>query len=380
MAGRADATVVVMMLATVSSVYPGFLIGALAVQVSGDFDVSQSVYGRGLGGFFLAATVGSVVLGKLVQRIGPRRQITALLTLAAAMQLLIATVADSFSQVVGLLVVCGLANAGNQAAVNLALTRAQVQRLGMAIALKQSGMPAASLLSGLAVPALALTAGWRWAFVLGAALSLVTLVLVLAVLEPIAPEDRRSPVARPDSTRMALILAAASGGLMSFGAGSLNAWLVSSGVDAGLGEGTAGIVLSLGAASGIAMRLYSGTRVDAMSRKPFFVGGLTALVGAVGMASLGARVTAVHVGATFVAFASGWIFPVFTNFGIIRRNPDAAGAATGTTQMGIYIGVFSAPLITGPLIDSFGYTVMWTVVASVVAVGAIMTMAIAEHF
>jgi predicted MFS family arabinose efflux permease len=375
-----NATIAAMMLATVSSVYPGFLIGALSVQVSAEFDVPESVYGRGLGGFFLAATVGSVTLGKLVQKIGPRRQIAALLGVAAAMQMLIATVADSFAQVVGLLVVCGLANSGNQAAVNLALTRARVERLGLAIALKQSGMPAASLLSGLAVPALALTAGWRWAFVLGAALSVITLVFVLAVLEPMAPAERRRPVARPASTPTALILAAASGGLMSFGAGSLNAWLVSSGVDAGLGEGAAGLVLSLGAASGIIMRLYSGTRVDSMARGPFLVGGATALFGAVGMAALASRVAGVHVAATFLAFASGWIFPVFTNFGIIRRNPDAAGAATGTTQMGIYIGVFSAPLLTGPIIEAYGYTAMWLVVATAVAAGAITTMAISDRF
>ncbi|MDG2111713.1 MAG: hypothetical protein P8N02_03755, partial [Actinomycetota bacterium] len=90
---RVNATIAAMMLATVSSVYPGFLIGALSVQVSAEFDVPESVYGRGLGGFFLAATVGSVTLGKLVQKIGPRRQIAALLGVAAAMQMLIATVA-----------------------------------------------------------------------------------------------------------------------------------------------------------------------------------------------------------------------------------------------------------------------------------------------
>ncbi len=377
---RPGPTIAAMVLATVASVYPGFLIGALSVQVSEDLGVSEATYGWGLGGFFLAATLGSVVLGRLVQRIGPRRQISGLLGLAAIMQLAVAALATEFWHVVLLLVVCGLANAGNQASVNLALTRARVPQLGLAIALKQSGMPAASLLSGLAVPSLALTVGWRWAFVFGAALSAATLILVLVVLSPIAPADRVQPPAKPDSARRALLLAAGAGALMSFGAGSLNAWLVASGVDAGLGEGAAGLMLSLGAACGIAMRLFSGTRLDTMRGRPFTIGGLTALAGALAMALLSARVVGIHVAATFLAFASGWIWPVFTNFGIVSRNPHAAGAATGVTQMGVYIGVFSSPLITGAVIEAHGYTAMWLVVASAVAVGAVTAIAISREF
>ena len=368
------------MLATVSAVYPGFLIGALSVQVSAEFEVSEAVYGWGLGGFFLASTLGSVVLGRLVQLVGPRRQLRTLVSAGAVLQLLIAGVADSFATIVGLLVVCGLVNAGNQTAVNLALTREELPRLGLAVALKQSGMPAASLLSGLAVPSLALTVGWRWGFVLGAFLNLVTLALVTATLRPLPVELRRQPRQSPASSRRSLRLAALSGALMSFGAGAINAWLVASGVDAGLGEGTAGLVLSLGAACGITMRLYSGTRLDTMTSLPFKVGGSTALVGAFAIAALGLRVAPVHVAMTFLAFASGWIWPVFTNFGIVRRNAQAAGAATGTTQMGVYVGVFSAPLVTGQMIEAWGYQVMWPVVGAIIAVGAVLAIVISDDF
>ena len=55
----------------------------------------------------------------------------------------------------------------HQTAVNLALTRARLPRLGLAIALKQSGMPTAAMIGGATVPLLALTLGWRSAFVLG---------------------------------------------------------------------------------------------------------------------------------------------------------------------------------------------------------------------
>lgn len=368
-----------MMLATVSSVYPGFLVGALAVQMRDEFGVSEARYGWGLGSFFLASTLGSVALGHLAQRVGPRRQLQALLAIGALMQLCVAAFVDGFGSLVALLVACGLVNAGNQTAVNLALAEARLPRLGMAVALKQSGMPAASLLSGLAVPTLALTVGWRWAFVGGAGLNALTLVMVTGVVGA-----QRSPgparAAELVTSRRSLRLAALSGALMSFGAGAINAWLVASAVDAGLGEGSAGVLLGLGAASGIAMRLYSGTRLDSMHRPPFQVGGATALVGAVAIAALGPRLAPLQVVMTFVAFASGWIWPVFTNFAIIRRNPDAAGAATGTTQMGVYVGVFSAPLITGAIISSVGYGVMWSVVAASVATGSVIAILISSDF
>ena len=52
---------------------------------------------------------------------------------------------------------------------------------------------------------------------------------------------------------------------------------------------------------------------------------------------------------------------MFTNYGIIRPNGAASDAATGTTQMEIYVGVFSGPLMTGPIIEAAGCTAMWPV-------------------
>lgn len=366
--------------ATIATVFPGFLTGALAVQVGDDLGVTESTYGWGLGGFFLAATAGSIVLGRLAQRIGPRRQITIVLVVSAVSQLFIALVAESFLSLVGALAVCGFVNAGNQTAVNLALAQARLPRLGLSIALKQSGMPTASMLSGLAVPAIALTVGWRWAYAGGAVLALLAMVAVRSVIasSPAAAGVQRST--EPVSTRRSLILAGVVGGLLAFSAGALNAWVVASGVDAGLSPGFAGLMLSVGAASGITLRLAAGVRLDTMTARPLLVAGVTVLFGAVGMVLLGMRNEGVHIAATVLAFAGGWIWPVFTNFGIVRTNEAAAGAATGITQMGVYLGVFSAPLITGVLIESVGYGWMWSLVALTSAAGAALCIRISPDF
>jgi len=148
-------------LATIPTILPGFLVGALSVQISDEFDVAEATYGWGIGGFFLAATVGSVALGRLAQHIGPRRQVTYALALSGLSQLFIALFVDSFGLLVFALAVSGLCNSANQTGINLLLSQAKLPRLGLAIALKQSGMPTASLLGGVAVPVIALTVGWR---------------------------------------------------------------------------------------------------------------------------------------------------------------------------------------------------------------------------
>lgn len=371
--------VVAIMVATVSTVYPGFLIGALTVQVSGEFSVSEATYGWGLGGFFLAATMGSALFGRLVQRIGPRRQILSGLAVTLAMNLYIAMMASGWWHVVGALTVAGFVNASNQTAVNLALTQAEIPRLGLAIALKQSGMPTASMISGLMVPTIALTVGWRWAYGLGAALAFVAIVGVLRFISPQPPG--RSRVKRaPVSSRRNLLIAAVLGGCLSFAAGSLNAWTVSSGVDAGLGEGTAGLMLSLGAGCGIALRVFVGTRLDRMRARPFLAAGLMVLVGAVGVALLSVRSPGLHMAATLLAFSGGWVWPVFTNYGIVRTNAAAAGAATGVTQMGVYVGVFLAPLITGWLIERHGYGMMWSMVVVMIVAGSALALSVRNRF
>lgn len=87
-----------------------------------------------------------------------------------------------------------------------------------------------------------------------------------------------SPVSRRRSVQL-LVLAAIAGALLAFSPGALNAWLVSSGVEVGFGEGGAGLLLGRGAASGIAARLWFGWHLDQMHSRPFAMA-LGALVAA----------------------------------------------------------------------------------------------------
>ena len=102
--------------------------------------------------------------------------------------------------------------------------------------------------------------------------------------------------------------------------------------------------------------------------------------GIVGMALLALRVPVLHVFAGALAFGGGWIWPVFTNFAIVQANPSSAAQATGMTQTGVYIGVMTAPAVTGVIIDGAGYTTMWLVVAAVGVLAGGVLLALSPRF
>lgn len=365
--------------AAVSVALPGFLVGGLSVQIRGEFGVAEGRYGWAMSTYFLAATAGSVVLGRLAQVIGPRRQLTLALLGAAVVDLCIALFANEFRYLIAFLAIAGLCNAAAQTAVNLGLAQAGLPRLGLAIAVKQSGMPAASMLSGLAVPAIALTLGWRWAFVGAATIALVALIGVQQTISSSAPQPitEKAPSQSPLN---ALVIAGVAAMFLSFGAGALNAWVVESGVDAGLGKGAAGLMLSIGAALGIAIRVGWGMRLDRMSWHPFVIAGVMVFGGAIGAIGLTGRSATIHIIATVIAFSGGWIWPVFLNFGVVRANEGHAASATGVTQTGVYLGVFIAPLTAGAIIERSGYPLMWTVTAAAMAVGGILMLRVSKRF
>ena len=365
--------------AAVSVALPGFLVGGLSVQIRGEFGVAEGRYGWAMSTYFLAATAGSIVLGRLAQVIGPRRQLTLALLGAAVVDLCIALFANEFGYLIAFLSIAGLCNAAAQTAVNLGLTQAGLPRLGLALAVKQSGMPAASMLSGLAVPVIALTLGWRWAFVGAATVALIAVVGVQQTISSSVPQPTTEK-APSQSPLNALVIAGVAAMFLSFGAGALNAWVVESGVDAGLGKGTAGLMLSIGAALGIAIRVGWGMRLDRMSWHPFVIAGVMVFGGAIGAIGLAGRSATIHIIATVVAFSGGWIWPVFLNFGVVRVNEGNAASATGVTQTGVYLGVFIAPLTAGAIIERSGYPMMWTITAIAMAVGGILMLRVSKRF
>ena len=341
---------------------PAFLTGALAVQMRADLGFDEAGLGLMVATFFLAASLASAPCGRLAERLGPAASMRVSSVMASASLAAVAL----FGQSLGVLLVClaigGLSNATAHPASSLFLARTiEPSRLGLAFGVKQSSVPAANLVAGLAVPAFALTVGWRWAFVAGAACA-----ATLVALPPAGNGGRPAPGVRTQSgareTALRPMLLLATGAAFAGAAvGSLGSFLVSSAVDSGIHEGHAGLLTAVGSALGIAVRVTLGVRADRWDRDHLLVVAGMMAAGASGYFLVATQsVLPVVVGA-LVTYSLGWGWNGLFNLAVVRSNPSAPGAATGITQTGVFVGAVFGPLIFGFIVDRASYTAAWLV-------------------
>lgn len=342
-----------------AGVLPVFLAGALGVQLRDDLNFGAQGLGLITAVFFGTASLTSAVNGRIAERIGSIAAMRAGALLAATSLGVVAITAKSLHSLLAALVIGGIANSLVQPATNIFLSqRVPSTRLGMAFGVKQSAIPAATLLGGLAVPALALTVGWRWAFVMGAVVSVLVAILV--------PRDK----ARPERTRTIgrsvedvslrpLLLLGLGAGLGAGAAGTLGAFLVSGAVSAGFAEGAAGLFASFCSAAGLITRLVSGARADRRGGKHLLTVAAMMAMGAVGYAGLATDAPALMVPGAIVAFCLGWGWPGLFNLAIVKNNAGSPGAATGITQTGTYMGAVLGPVGFGVVVEASSYSVGW---------------------
>ena len=321
---------------------PGFLVGALALQIRGDLDVSVEAVAAGVTVFFLAGAFGAGPGGRLAERLGAAGGDAGLRARDRRLPGRRGRRWPSRWRVLlALLAVAGLANAVNQPAINLFMAeQVPLDRQGLAFGIKQSAIPGAILVSGLALPLLALPLGWRATF-------------ALCALGPLGggrgPQPQRAAPASAGGARAArpapsreLLFIAVGAALASAGPNALGTYLVASAVDAGIAEGTAGLLAALGSAVSLAVRVALGVRAD--RRRDYGYGVVVLLLagGAAGFLLLTFDVPAPFVIGALVAFAFGWGWPGLFNLAVVQSHRDAPGAATGVTQTGIYVGASPA--------------------------------------
>lgn len=343
---------------TGASMLPVSLLGALVVQMREDIAISTLQLGLVSGVFGSVSALLSIPAGRLVDRLGWMRSVWLGGMLLAIPLAAIATVVDRFWQIAVLLVMAGLGNAVAQPAANLAIIRGVgLTRQGLAFGVKQAAIPAGSLLAGIAVPVVALTVGWQWAF--GIAALMVTALCATAPLTGRPPRrPRQGQISLAGVIRDRALLLLALGNLTSaMGMNALFVFTVDASVARGIDPATAGLLLAFGSGLATLSRLGVGWWADrrAMSETTLLatMAGMAAL-GAPGLVLLGARgdsVSAVALGlGTAIGFGFAWsgIF----NLVVTRTWSEAPAAATGVTQSGLWIGGTFGPLLFGLLAAS----------------------------
>lgn len=429
---------VAMAVTAVTNLSP-LLSSGLAVQIQDDLDFDDAALGLTVGAFYLAGALGSVLSGRIVERVGPRAALRFTALATAGVLLATGAAAGSWAVLTGLVGLAGLANALAQPATNLYIARGvRPGRQGLAIGVQKSGIPAAALLGGLAVPTLGLTVGWSWAFVIGALLALAASAYVPSVPpKPERPAEAGAAVAaagppagaasgqaadgppadgppadgsaaaeaedgssadgpsadgasdgartaesqtnaasaRPDvPTRLLAALATATG-LAAAGSGSLSGFFVVSSVGTGVDEGMAGFLLGAGSLVGIAVRLILGAMADRGAIGAWNTLTVMFLVAAASFGGLATGSEVVLIAVLPFAFATAFAWPSLYHLAVVRANPSAPGAATGITMTGSYTGAVGGPLVFGLVADFASYGWAWGVaVVFMAAAAAVMTV------
>ncbi|MEV6488119.1 MFS transporter [Actinoplanes sp. NPDC051633] len=345
---------------TIAVSIPVFLVGGLAVQIGDELGFTPAGLGLAVSAYFGASALSSVPAGALVERFGSTTVSRGAIGLAAASLLGVAIGARALWSLIAILVLGAAANALGQLASNSSLAEhVPPRRQGLSFGVKQAAIPVCTLLAGVAVPAVALTLGWRWAFVLAA-------LLALAVL-PLVPKERagrrRARGEAGERATAALVVIGVAATLAAAAANALGTFLVDSAVARGISPGPAGLSLTLGGAVCASARVFGGWQADRLPRRQVgVIAGLLA-TGAIGLALLAVPGTVPLVIGVIMGFGLGWAWPGLMNFAVVRLHPQAPAAATSITQTGVYAGGCLGPLGLGGVATVAGYPTMWTVAA-----------------
>ncbi len=339
---------------------PVFLVGGLAVQIGDELHLSPAGLGLAVSAYFGASALASLPAGALVERYGSARVSRAGILLAAVSLFGVAVAASALWSLIAILALGAGANAMGQLGSNTSLSRhVPARRQGLSFGVKQAAIPVGTLLAGIAVPTIALTIGWRWAFVLAGVLALAAIGLVPG--EPGRP--RRTGGPEEKRATGALIVMGLSATLAAGSANALGTFLVDSAVARGIAPGPAGLSLTLGGAVCITARIAGGWQADLRPGRQ--IGVIAALLasGATGLVLLAIPGTLPLIIGVVLAFGLGWSWPGLLNFAVVRLHPQAPAAATSITQTGVYAGGCVGPLGLGALAAAAGYPTMWVVAA-----------------
>lgn len=389
--GDGRRTVAIVTAAAVAGYLPLFLLGALAVQMQHDLGYGPSVHGALVSSFNLTVAVAALPLGGIADRIGWMRSIRGAGVVLAAAMVGIALLAKGHVAIAALLVLCAAANSLVLPSGNIAIVHGvPTERRGFAFGIRQAAIPLAVLMGGVAVPLIAVPVGWRPVYLLGALIPATVAVAVATVLRaprtasrPAAPTLPEVPAStgpgrrrRPPLTVPLLLLL----GLSAMGAlmvNSTNAFLTTTAVAGGIEPADAGVLLVLGSAIALVVRVAVGVLVDRHPDLRGF-GVIAALLvgGALGFLLIATGNRVGIVAGTAIGFGAGTGWPGVLHYVVTNEHPDHAGGVSSLMLTCANVGGFIGPLLFGLMVERVSFTLAWTFLAC--AAGAAVACVLAS--
>jgi MFS family permease len=360
---------------------------ALTGFVKADLGLSAAQAGLAVSSVAFGRIFGAYAAGVAADRLGERRVLVAGGFLAAVLVALAAS--GPLAVLFPLLFATGLASAaGTPAGGRLVLLAFPRERRGLALGIRQTGIPIGGLVAAALLPWIARSSGWRWALVAAAGITIVAVApLALSRMargnEPLL--DDTAPIPGPARNRNVILLTIWSCLLVS-GQFAVIAFLA---LDirelAGLSLAAGSLYVALANATGIAGRIAWGSisdRAIAHGRKPL----LLVLTGA---GLLGALlllavpddpphavlfVVAAIAGLGLIGYQGLWVTMVAEAAGPLR-----VGAATGFAVSFTNVSIALSPPLYGLVADAAGtYRAIWAALAVVLALAFVPAALVRE--
>ena len=171
------------------------------------------------------------------------------------------------------------------------------------------------------------------------------------------PRSHSPPPAwfRPRSPWKARGLRANRTGAVSF--------LVSYGVDNGMSEGAAGLLLGGVSLAATISRIALGASADRAGQDALRPVPAMLALSVVGYLLLISGQPAVIVAAALLAGGVGWAWPGALTLAVVQRSPEAPAWAVGVMMSGLFAGAVAGPLLVGLLAESGAFTAAWVTCA-----------------
>lgn len=360
---------------TITATLPLFQIGALAVQITDELMFGAAALGTASGmAQGMRAIVGAPV-GRLVDRLGATTSLRIGVGISATASIGIATTAFSWWSLVTWMLIAAVGHTFTQPAANrFMINRVRADRLGIAFGIKQSGPPTSTMIAGLSVPFIAVTVGWRWAYVMAAIIAVIVFACIPRSAGTRKAGDRwrkNVKTLEPLADRGILVVIAIGFGLGFLASAVIITFYVDSAVSAGLPERIAGTMLAVASVASIITRITIGIACDRTAMHPFRMSTVLLTIGVIGHSLFATGIPwAMSIG-VIVALTGTWGFPSAFWLGLMRAYPSAPGRVTGTMAPAMLVGGGVGPIAFGVIAETVGYRTAWTVGAITSAAAAI---------
>jgi MFS family permease len=367
---------------------PIWMLSAYAPSVEAELGFDEVAFGFAVGIFFAVSTLVGLRMGRLVQQWQWRRSVALTAAVTGLCFVLLSTLANGFVALVVILCVGAIANSASQPAGNLAIASSVHDgRQGMAFGIKQAALPISTLLVGLSVPLFGDGEQWRLAFATTGMLAFAVAFIAVrrhaatwrleratrraSAVTSASASTRRIvwgpgvPVPRP------LIFLAVGASVGTAVTISVGGFLVLYATSQGFSAVTAGQLLALGSAVGVASRLTIGYFSDRWVSGHVGVVAIMMAGGAVGLVLLavaGTTIAGLVIG-VLLAFGLGWSWNGLFHFCVVRYSGIPAALATSVVWTSMSLGSAIGPIVFG-FLAAESYSLAWLAAAGAMLVAA----------